>query len=107
MRIVSAGDCGPVRVRQGTGFRQTEIKNLGVTAVGNEQIRGFDVAMDDSLGMGGVESVGNLNCDIEQLLQVKGSALDNFPQSLAFQIFHYQENTALVLTDFVDGADVW
>src|SRR5208282_525578 len=51
---------------------QSEIENLGLVAAGHENVGGFDVAVDDSLGVGGVESVGDLRAEIEQLLKVHG-----------------------------------
>ncbi len=62
--------------------------------------------MNDSFGVGRIERVGNLDCDIEQLLQIEWPALDHIPQSLAFQILHHQEDTALVLANFVNCANV-
>jgi hypothetical protein len=45
----------------GRNLRQTKIKNLGVPALGDKNVRRLDVAMDDSLLVGGIESVGNLD----------------------------------------------
>ena len=42
-------------------LRQTKIQNLGVPALGHEDVRGLDVAVDDAFGVGGVECVGNLD----------------------------------------------
>ena len=39
---------------------QTEIQHLGVSALGHKDVGGLDVAMDDPLGMRGVQSIGNL-----------------------------------------------
>ena len=38
-------------------FGQPEIQNLGVPAFGDKNIGGLDVAVDDPLGVGGVECV--------------------------------------------------
>jgi hypothetical protein len=62
--------------------------------------------MNDSFAVGCVQGVGNLDADIEQRLQLESPAKDHFPQSLAFQIFHHQEEAPLVLANFVNGADV-
>jgi hypothetical protein len=36
-----------------------------MTTLGYEYIRGLDVAMDDALGVGGIESVGDLDSQRE------------------------------------------
>ena len=42
-------------------FRQAKIQNLGVAALGDENIRRLDVAVDDAFGVGGIEPVRNLD----------------------------------------------
>jgi hypothetical protein len=37
-----------------------------MSTLGDEDVRGLDVAVDDAFGVGGVESVGNLDSDGEQ-----------------------------------------
>ena len=44
-----------------TDLRQTEIENLGMTALGHEDIGGLDVPVDDACAVGGIEGVGYLN----------------------------------------------
>ena len=46
-------------------FSQAEIENLRVPAFGDNNVRGFDVAMNDSLGMRGIERVGDFDGKIE------------------------------------------
>ena len=49
------------RTGGGSDFCQTEVENLGVSALGHEDVGRLNVAMDDALGMCGVEAAGDLN----------------------------------------------
>ena len=49
-------------------FRQSEVENLGVTALGDEEVRGFDVPVDDSLGVGSFQSIGCLDGKIHEFV---------------------------------------
>ena len=42
-------------------LRQSKIQNLGVSAFRDEDIGGLDVTVDDAFGVGGIESIGDLN----------------------------------------------
>jgi len=42
-------------------FSQVEIEHFGMTALGDEQVCRFDIAMDDTFGVGCVERV----CDLD------------------------------------------
>src|SRR5580704_3958822 len=77
-----------------------------MSPLGQKEICGLDVAMNDSFVVGCVQGVGNLDADIEQRLQLESPAKDHFPQSLAFPVFHHQEKATLVLANFVNGADI-
>src|SRR5438105_4101079 len=45
----------------GRDLRQAEVENLGMAALGDENIGGFDVAVDDALAVGGIEGL----CDLD------------------------------------------
>ncbi len=45
----------------GVHFCQAEIENLGMSALGDKNIGGLDVAVNDPFGVGGIERVGNLD----------------------------------------------
>ena len=45
-------------------LRQSEIQNLGVPALGNENIGRLDVAMDDACSMRGIQRIRNLDGQI-------------------------------------------
>jgi hypothetical protein len=38
-----------------------KIQNFSVAALGDENVCGLDVTVDNALGMGGIQAIGNLN----------------------------------------------
>ncbi len=85
---------------------EAKIENLGVAARGNENVRRFDVAMDDALRVCGVERVGNLDAQIEHCFDLQRLARDAVPECLSLQQFHGDEGSPIGLVDLVDRADV-
>jgi hypothetical protein len=68
-------DCGGVIGRNlarrngcGRNFGQPEIQHLGVSAFGHENVCRFDVAVDDTKSMSGIECVGDVDGDWEESL---------------------------------------
>jgi hypothetical protein len=57
-------------------LRQTEIQNLRVPALGDEEVCRLDVAVDDSGRVRRVHRVRNLNPDRQHRLQFKWRATD-------------------------------
>jgi hypothetical protein len=90
----------------GLHLREAEVQDHGLPPPGHEDVRRLDVAVDDPLGVGGVESVGELDAEIEQRVVLRGSRRDAVPEGLALEPLHADEGLALVLADVVDGADV-
>ena len=62
--------------------------------------------MNDSFRVRGVEAVGDLDRQIEDLVRGERLPLNPVLEGLALKILHRDEVTALVLVDVVDGADV-
>ena len=102
---VRVGMRGGRRFRGGD-FGEAEIENFGVAAAGDEDVGGFDVAMDDLLGVGGVEAVGDIDGEGKEEFEVHGTPADSVFQGLAVEKFHGDEGFAIVFADVVNGADV-
>ena len=63
LRIAAGGPGGAC------DFGETEVENFGVAAVGDENVGGLDVAVDDSLAVGGFEGVGDFDRHGEQAIE--------------------------------------
>ena len=85
---------------------QPHVENLDRLPGIQQQIRRLDVAVHNSLGMRGVECIGNLDAEVEQTLQFQRTSKCEFPKGPALQILHHDERPALVLADLMDGTDV-
>ena len=92
----------------GFGFhlRQTEVENFGVSALGDENVGRLDVAMNNALGVGGVERIGDFDAQGENRFQFHGAGADQVLERDAVKKFHDQKGAAVFLADVVDRADV-
>ena len=87
-------------------LRQTEVENLGVAALGDKDVGGLDVAVNDAFGVGRVEGVGNLDGQRQN-----SSVSSGRPAMRCFSVTPSRNSMAMkawpsLLADFVDGADV-
>jgi len=89
----------------GSEFGQTEIQNFGVAALGDKDVRGLDVAVNDALRVSGVKSVGDFDANIEQNFHVKRATLDEMLESLTVEKFHGDERFSIFVANVIDGAD--
>ena len=87
-------------------LRQTEIQDLRRPAFHEKDVRGLDVAVHDSLRMGRIEAVGDLNADLQELRDFDRFGGDSVLESLALEQFHGDERPTLELSDVVNRADV-
>ena len=85
---------------------QTKVENFGVTALGDENVGGLDVAVNDAFGVRGVEPVGNLDGQLEDRFDFHRTAGDAMLQRHAVEKFHDDVGFAVFVADFVDGADI-
>jgi hypothetical protein len=54
--------------------RQAEIEQLGVAAIGHEDVRRLDVAVDDPFGVRGFERIGELHAELEDSIRRQRAA---------------------------------
>jgi hypothetical protein len=87
-------------------FRQTKIEKFGVPAFRDEDVRRFDVAVDDFARMRRVQSVRNLDSDIQHQLARDRAAADPMFERLPVEKLHHDELLAVELADVIDRADV-
>ena len=66
----------------------------------------LDVAMNDSLAVGGVERVRDFNAQADHGFGVERTAHDAVFQGLSVEEFHGDEGLAVLFINFVNGADV-
>src|SRR5207237_9903693 len=83
-----------------------EIHAFGLPSTGQEKTCRLEVTVDDAPLMGGIEGIGNLQADIENLAAGQRLARNDVLDSLPFQEFHHNERVAIGFVDFVDGTYV-
>jgi hypothetical protein len=94
------------RTARHTDLRQSEVQNLGVTTLGDENVRRLDVAMDDALRMRGIEGVGNLDGERENQFGFERTPSDAMLQRHAVEKLHGDEVLPFALVNLEDHADV-
>ena len=91
-------------------FGKAEIEHFGLPAARHKNIGGLDIAMNDAFCMGGIERVGNLDSEVEHLVERKRLLADAVLERLPFEQLHGDEWDRLAAVvhdiDFIDGADV-
>ena len=101
---------GGIQQRAGSAprsqFGESEIENLGVAAVGNKDVRRLDVAVDNALGVGGIERVSYFNRQIEYGVDVQRPMSDGVLQRLAVEVLQNDEGPAAFFAYVINRADV-
>ncbi len=79
-------------------------------SIGDEYVRGLDIAMDDARGMRGIQTVGDFDRERKEIFDRRetptGPADNVVLQGSSIQELHDDESAARVLADVVNGADV-
>ena len=92
--------------RDAGNFGEAEVENFRAAALGDEDVGGFYIAVDDSGVVGGVEGVGAVDADFEEAFEFERVRGDEVLERGAVEKFHGDEGAAVVFADVVDGADV-
>jgi len=90
----------------GTTFARPKSRILARSRRGHKNIRRLDVAVNNALGMCGVEAIGNFNGERERGLVIHRLAGDEVLQGHTVEKFHGDEGLSVLLAGVVDGADV-
>ncbi len=114
MRARSSGDCVtppnvlPLTLASSPSgeLRQSEIQNLGVAALGDENVCRIDIAMNDAMRVRGVQRVGNLDSEPEQKVNFQRTPRNAVHQGHAVQKFHGDEGFAVQLTNVVNRTNI-
>src|SRR5215471_5618485 len=102
-QCVPTPDCAPKR----TDFSQAKVENFGVAALCHKDVRGLNVAVNYAFGMCCIQSARNISRNAQKLFEFHWAARDHMLQCLAVQEFHGDERLRFMLSDFVNGADIW
>jgi hypothetical protein len=87
-------------------LRQTKIEDFGVAQFGHKKICWIDVSMDDSLSVRCFERIGNLDCQLQHLVERERPPRNAVLQCFAVEELHGNELLAVLLSDVVNRADV-
>ncbi len=77
-----------------------------MSALGDEDVRRLDVAMNDAFRMSRIQRIRNLDSQRQNLLGFHRSACNLVPQREAVQKLHSDEGLPSLLSNFIDCADI-
>ena len=90
----------------GEHLGQPEIQNLHTAPADDKNIRGFDVPVDDALGVGSFQSIGDLDAIIQELVGGDESLAHSLLQAGAFQQLHHDHRLVVVFFHLINRADI-
>src|ERR1022692_1304358 len=94
------------RTRCSHDLRQPEVENLGVPTLGDENVRGLDVTVDDAFCMGCIERVRNLDGPRQNQFVFHRSACNSMLQRQPIQKLRGDKVWTIALVNLEDHADV-
>ena len=87
-------------------FRKAEVQHLSVTARGDKNICGLDVAMNDATRVGNIERIGDLDREFQQEIGLQRTAGDTVLERRTFEELHHYEGVLTLLRDLVNSPNV-
>src|SRR5258708_3634126 len=91
----SNGNCA-LRTGLVSDFRQSEVENLGVSALGDEEVGGLNVAVNDSCGVSSIERICNFNRERQKHLRLERAPGDAVVQCPPIQKLHGDERATIM-----------
>jgi hypothetical protein len=77
-----------------------------VVAVGNEEVRRLDVAVNDSAAVRCIQGAGDLSREVEDPVRRQGSVFDEAADGQTLETFHCDERVTVVFAELVNRTDV-
>ncbi len=77
-----------------------------MSSLGDEDVCGLDVAMNNAVAMGRIERIRDLEGQRKHAISLERLSGNQLPQGDALEEFHGDESPACFLSDVVNGADV-
>ena len=87
-------------------FGETEIEDLDESAIGDDDVGGLEVAVDDSAGVRDFEGVCDLDGPIEDVGDLELSGFEALLDGAAFDQLHGDEMKIAILPEIVDGTNI-
>src|SRR5947207_216103 len=78
-----------------------------MTSLGDEDVCGLNVAMNDALSVGGLERVSDFSDERKQAFRFQRLAPDQIAEREAIEELHCDKSAALLFADIVQRADIW
>jgi hypothetical protein len=108
-QVLLSDRCSAVAAIAGSRLRITLASpksRILVPPFGHEDVRRFDVTMDNALGVCSIQCIGDLDADFQESLQFQRLTCDCILQGLAIEELHSDEGAAFVFANFTNGANV-
>ena len=110
VRRVSAGEWSEGMASEIVGaavkeLGETKIEDFDGAGFGDKNICGLEVAVDDTLFVGGIEGIGKLHAHFDGAVDGQCAGGQNFVERIPDKELHGDEGAAVMFFDSVDGAN--